>query len=500
MTTTKSQTKTRVAAHRGTSTALNQPDKDKELTDVSNAGRFAERHAGQLIYVPARGQWMEFIDHRWHTDSLGRVTQNAIQVTRDMLLEASKLVIEAALEQDKAYSLVLAAEAQALLGHAQKSQAKPRLDAMVSLAATDPRLAVEQGRLDADDMLLGVRNGVIELGETTEFRAGMPRDMVTRQAGCDWQGGDEEVACPTWEAFISQIQPDPDVRHWLQKFAGYCLTGATSEQIFVVMHGTGANGKSVLVEVLKRMLGTYSQTVQFATFCERDQNAIRNDLAALDKARLVVASEGAEGARLDEGIIKQATGEDEITARFLHREFFTYRPRFKVVLVTNHRPVITGSDHGIWRRVVLVPFPVTIPKDRQDKRLLDKLAAELPGILAWAVKGFHLWLEQGLGELPRALVLANAEYRKNSDVLGMWLEDHCLLHAASDLADDRQSEWFTSTSDLYKSYGLWAESMGHRAMSSKSLADRLRERNLTPGKAKGNRGWFGIRLRTNSDT
>jgi putative DNA primase/helicase len=414
--------------------------------------------------------------------------QHAIEVTRDMLMEAGKLALEAARIKDKTQRALLAAEAEALLAHARKSQQKPRLDAMLSIAATDPRLAVEQDRLDDNDLLLGVQNGVIELRETTTFRPGKPDDFITRQAGCEWHGEDQDY-CPEWEKFLLQVQPDPDVRWWLQKFIGYCLTGLTKEQIFVVMHGTGANGKSVLVEILKRLLGTYSQTAQFSTFTERDQNAIRNDVAALDKARLVVACEGPEGARLDEGIVKQITGEDAVTARFLHREFFTYKPRFKVVLVTNHKPVISGTDHGIWRRVVLVPFPITIAKEQQDKQLLQKLTAELPGILAWAVAGFHAWREQGLGDLPKALAAANAEYRRDCDVLGMWIQDHCSI------STDAESQLFTSSADLYKSYARWALDMGHRPMSSKSLADRLRERGLSPSKKAGQRGWSGIQLR-----
>lgn len=463
---------------------------DNEQTDVSNAARFAARFEGELAYIPARGRWLEYIGHAWRQDDLGRVTQHAIGVTKDMMLDASKIAIQAAQARDPAHQAALAGDAEALLQHARKSQQKPRLDAMVSIAATDPRMAVDQVRLDAEDMVLGVQNGVIELGDTTQFRDGRPEDLIARQAGTEWHSGD--AACPMWGQFLQQVQPDPDVRHWLQKFVGYCLTGKTSEQIFVVMHGHGANGKSVMVEILKRLLGSYAQTVQFSTFTERDPNAIRNDLASLDKARLVVASEGPEGARLDEGVVKQVTGEDAITARFLHREFFTYTPRFKVVLVTNHKPVISGTDHGIWRRVVLVPFPVTIPKEKQDKWLLDKLTAELPGILAWAIDGFHAWREQGLGDLPQALSMANSEYRQNSDILGMWLEDRCRIDTSP------QSHLFATSSELYKSYEGWALDMGHRPMSSTSLGNRLRERGLTQSKARGGRGWRGITLKSPS--
>lgn len=463
-------------------------DENKELTDAGNAGRFAEKFGGALAFIPARGQWLEFINHAWHADALGRCTQHAISATRDMMGDAAKLAIEAMQANDPARQAGLATRAETLLQHARKSQQKPRLDAMVSLASTDPRLAVDQSKLDHDDLSLGVENGVLEMGDVSTFRPGQPGDLITRKAGSEWQGGD--APCPMFEAFLEQIQPDPDVRHWLQKFVGYCLTGKTSEQVFVVMHGHGANGKSVFVEVLKRLMGSYSHTVQFSTFMERDQNAIRNDLASLDKARLVVASEGQEGARLDEGLVKQITGEDAITARFLHREFFTYQPRFKVVLVTNHKPVISGTDHGIWRRVVLVPFPTTIARAQQDKQLLDKLAAELPGILAWSIDGFHKWREQGLGDLPNALILANSEYRQNSDILGMWLDDRCWVDTSP------LKGLFSTSAELYKSYEGWALDHGHRPMSSTSLGNRLRERGLTQSKERGGRGWRGIALKS----
>lgn len=477
---------------RAVAKAVAQAHENKELTDAGNAARFASKFENVLAFVPARGQWMEYIGHAWHADTLGRVTQRAIEATRDVMGEAAKLAIEAMQSGDPTWQAVLASRAETLLQHARKSQQKPRLDAMVSIASTDPRLAVDQARLDADDMLLGVENGVLELGDTTVFRDGRPEDLITRQAGAPWRGGDADVGCPLWERFLEQIQPDPDVRAWLQRFVGYCLTGSTQEQIFLVMHGGGDNGKGVLIETIKKMLGTHAQTTQFATFTERDPNAIRNDLAAMDKVRLVVASEGQEGARLDEGVVKQITGQDPVSARFLHREFFTYQPRFKIILVSNHRPIIKGTDRGIWRRVVLMPFDVIVPEDQKDKRLAEKLVAEMPGILAWAVAGFHAWREQGLGDLPLAMREATAQYRKESDTLGMWIEDRCTVDCSR-----AGAEMFSSSTELSQSFSQWAEMNGHRAISSKTIGDRLRERGLTPGKRRGERGWVGIRVNPN---
>jgi len=287
-----------------------------------------------------------------------------------------------------------------------------------------------------------------------------------------------------WERFLEEVQPDAEVRFWLQKFTGYCLTGRIDEQIFLVMHGGGANGKSVFVEILKKLLGSYAKTVQFDTFIEHDRGGIRNDLAALDKVRLVVAQEGPDGARLDEGIVKQLTGGDEITARFLHREFFTFTPKFKIILVSNHKPLISGTDNGIWRRVVLVPWSVTIEAGKRDKRMIEKLEKEQDGILQWALHGIRMYQEDGL-QLPDSVVRANSEFRGESDLIGHWIDDACVVHENAT----------AQTSVLYESYADWAKQNGHRPLSQKSLSDRLRERGYIPQKSRGTRMWLGVGLR-----
>lgn len=367
------------------------------------------------------------------------------------------------------------------------SQNKSKLDAMIYIARTDPKIAVSSSEFDDNNQLLGVKNGVIEL-DNGVFRDGIPADRISRQASCEFLG---DVECPNWLKFLEEVQPDADVRAWLQRFVGYCLTGSTAEQIFLVSHGHGGNGKSIFWDAVRKMLGEYATTVQFDTFTEKNNNdSIRNDLARLDKTRLVIANEGQNGARLDEGIVKQITGGDEITARFLHREFFSFKPRFKVSLITNHKPVISGNDNGIWRRVVLVPWPVTIPPEKRDKSLEYKLDAELPGILAWALEGLQKYNEVGLSSLPAALIKANAEYRQDSDVIGLWLADCAQLDALTK----------TPLRNVYDSYKNWAIDNGHKPMSSKSLGDRLKERGIRECRigASGTRGWEGISLNLNT--
>lgn len=455
-----------------------------ETGDNFNANRFAEKYQGQLIYVPQRGEWLSWSGHAWRNDEERHVNEYAKAVARDMLLNASRLYTESALVNNQTRSRELIEQAEAYVKANKGLQNLSKLKSMVEFAATDPRLAKSLTKLDNDDMLIGVRNGVIDL-ETGQHRDGQPADLINRQAGCAFAGGSAEVDCQVWQRFLSEVQPDPDVRHWLQKFAGYCLTGRTDEQVFAVFHGNGANGKSVFVETIKKLLGEYASTAQFETFCASNKNdAIRNDVARLDKIRLVVASEGQDGSRLDESLVKQFTGGDEVTARFLHREFFTFRPRFKVVLVTNHKPQISGTDGGIWRRVVLVPWSVTIPADQRDRRLADKLERELPGILAWALDGLAAYLRGGL-ELPRRLVVVNEDYRRDSDIIGLWLADNC------DVSDPG---YRSAMSDIYQNYINWASACGHRPVSRKTLGDKLDERGIREVRTKICRSRQGIRI------
>lgn len=453
----------------------------EEFTDVYNARAFAAKFKKKLIFVPQRGHWLDFSGGTWASDDSRGILQHAVGITDDMITEAGQMLITAGREIDRDKKEVMMRKSENLLKHARASQQKSRLEAIISIAATDPSIVVSQARLDTDDMSLGVKNGVVDLRDQS-FREADADDLISRGAGCDY-AVEEDVACKVWAEFLRQVQPDPGAREWLQRFAGYCLTGRTDEQIFTVFHGVGANGKSVFVETLKRIMGSYATTTQFETFTEKKGDSVRNDLAALDKVRLVIANEGGEGARLDEGIVKQVTGGDEISARFLHREFFTYTPRFKIVLVTNHKPVISGNDNGIWRRVVLVPWPITIPAGQRDKRLLDKLDAERAGILAWCLRGLRDYQKNGLG-LPVTIEAACADYRKDSDIVGLWLDDCAELHRAHE----------TSVSDLYRSYQQWTDENGHRTMSAKTLGDRLRERELEPGKSRGVRVWRGLRL------
>ena len=455
------------------------------IADAGAAEAFSKLHAGRLLYDHVGGAWYEFDGVRWMRDQLGRIDRHGLAVSRSLLGEATVEMARAAQEPNQILQEQLRKKADKISAMAGAIQKKPRLDAMISLAKSDPQIAVTTAMFDANDMQIGVQNGVVELTELPVMhRDGDPRDMITRQAGCRY---DAMALCPVWDEFLARVQPDREVRQWLRRLVGYWLTGRTDQQTFYVCHGFGANGKSVFAEAIRKLLGSYSVSADFGTFTAKDKgsDAIRNDLARLDKVRLVVASEGPEGARLDEDLVKKITGGDEITARFLHREFFSFRPRFKLLLVTNHRPSISGSDHGIWRRVVLVPWLVTIPREEQDRRLPERLEDEMAGILNWALAGLDEFLALGLEPLPRAIAEANAEYRQDSDLIGIWIDDACR----------KDGDAKATIGDLYQSYSAWAAAAGHRPMSKKTLGERLKERGLTPWRTNSGRGWAGIALK-----
>ena len=267
-----------------------------------------------------------------------------------------------------------------------------------------------------------------------------------------------------------------DVR-WLQRWAGYSLTGLVSEQCFSFYYGSGRNGKSVFCGILQDLLGEYGAKVSAETLLgvRRSGGEASADVARLAGLRLVVASELPEGGRLNEALVKDLTGGDVITARHLYKPPFDFRPAFKLALYGNHKPVVRGTDEGIWRRVRMVPFTQTIPEAEVDLRLPEKLREELPGILAWAVAGCRLWQADRLGSTAR-IREATADLRSENDLLGSFLEDHCIL--GENLS--------APVGDLYSTYRRWAEDSNEQPATQKQFSASLTERGF--GTSRGSHG------------
>jgi putative DNA primase/helicase len=344
------------------------------LTDLGNARMFVARHGQNLRYVPHWGKWLVWDERRWAVDETRAVERHAK---------------ETVLAMHAGWSLVKDDDQRRkLLQHALRSQAEARLNAMVGLARSESGIPIRLDSLDADPWLLNVQNGTLHLC-IGELRPHRREDLMTKLAPVSY---DPQASYPTWEVFLHRIfGGDAALIRFVQKAVGYSLTGSTQEQCLFMLYGTGANGKSTFLNAVNRMLGEYASHTPTETLLINRSNGVRNDLARLQGARFVTAVE-AEGRRqLAEAQVKQLTGGDKITARYLYQEHFEFYATFKLWLAVNHKLTIQGTDHAIWRRIRLIPFTVTIPEPERDKGLEEKLRAELPGILRWAVEGCLAW-------------------------------------------------------------------------------------------------------------
>ncbi len=446
------------------------------LTDAGNALRFVFDHGDLIRYDHIAEQWLLWDATHWREDSLSHVTELAKQTV-------ARIFAEADAEPNPKHS-------KAISRWAQKSEAAPRIHALLDLACSDSRIAVLRTQLNADPMTLNVRNGTLDLS-TGSLRPHRREDLLTYVLPVSY---DSTARCVRWEQFLGEIfvtgdRPDTELIQFVQRAIGYSLTGLTREQVLFLLFGIGANGKSTLLEVLLKLLGeVLARPIPFETLLHKQGgDSIPNDIAALCGARLAVAVEPGAGRRLNEAKVKQLTGGDTLVGRFLFHEFFSFTPNFKLWLACNHKPAIHGTDRGIWRRIRLVPFLQRFEGDRDDKGLKDKLFAELPGILRWAVEGCVRWQKEGLGE-PGAVVLATENYREESDDLAPFFDERCVLTTTAEV----------SSAALYRAYRSWAQERGEDPMTQTALGAALGERpeNLHPVRRHGGeRWWRGIGLR-----
>jgi putative DNA primase/helicase len=428
-----------------------------ELTDAGNAERFAARYGDVARYVPGWG-WLAWTGSHWTRDEL-KIRDLMLRTARDIHKEAAASVNHN--------------QQREIAKWARQSQQAQRLQS--ALWCAQPALATRTNEFDRHDFLLPVKSGTIDL-TTGHLKSHDPEDMLTRLVDIRYDPG---ALAPTWHNFLATVLPDPDVRALVKRLAGYTLTGSTTEQILIFLFGNGRNGKSVFIETLAKVLGDYHTPTRIETL-SIGQRGIPNDVAALAGARLVSVSETPEGARLNESLVKDLTGGDTISARFLRHEFFRFQPQFKLWIRGNHKPQIRGTDDGIWRRVMLIPFAVQIPPDRVDQHLMAKLQKELPGILTWAVQGCLEWQREGLRP-PSAILAAVRAYRGEMDTLGDFIDECCIV------ADHLTAK----SSHIYSAYKRWSEREGHKAMSATRFGLTLSERGFEKEK-RGTITWFGI--------
>jgi putative DNA primase/helicase len=338
-----------------------------------------------------------------------------------------------------------------VMAYAKHAQTTRGIDAMVRELRALQGVPISLDAFDSHHDLLAVRNGVVDL-KTGALLPHDPALLLTRRIDVDYR---PEATAPLWLSFLSEVfTKHPDLPNYMQRLIGYGITGRTDEQCFAVLYGTGANGKSVFTDTLTEVFRDVTTTTPFSTFEQKHNGGIPNDIAALKGARLVMASEGEQGRPMAEALLKRVTGRDMITARFLQREFFEFRPTFLLLMASNFKPNFRSQDQGLWRRVKLIPWDRFFLPEERDHHLGRRLLEEREGIFAWAVAGAVEWYKRGLQD-PAVIVEGTREYRETSDPLTGFFEH--TAQAANPITPTDSGNDLTVGSVLWDSYIEWAD-------------------------------------------
>ena len=448
------------------SSTKRDPAVDDRLTEAGAAERFARLHGEDVRFDHRRSRWLIWHGHRWEPDADAAVIRMLLDFARTWQREAIEIP-----DPDRKAAVVK---------YAIRLEKRDTMNAVLAIVKALKPIADAGDAWDRDPYLLGVPNGVLDL-RTGRLRPGHPNDGITMQTATAYH---PDATCPRWARFVSEIVGgDEAMASFLQRAIGYSLTGVTTEQVLVVLYGTGANGKSTLTSTLNGALGDYGWNMPFTTIEMHNRSGIPNDLAALMNRRFVIASETNDGSRLNEARVKALTGCDPITARFLHGEFFTFEPVGKFWLSVNHKPLVRDDSTGFWRRIRLIPFT-----ERFDVNptLADELQEEASGILNWCLAGCLDWQQNGL-QAPDLVMAATREYEADSDPLAAFLDEAC----------DRDPEATVGARELFEHYKTWADhhGFGDRERLSATMFGRKMSERLTATKGRRGKTYLGLSAR-----
>jgi putative DNA primase/helicase len=450
------------------------------LDGFGNAKRLVARSAGDLRYCFEAGAWLAWDGTRWVFDAGGAVQAMAKDAIRGIEQEGEAAVRSSPEERRSAVR-------GEYLSHLRRSSSARGVADTLELARSEPGVAVGLDDLDIDPWLFNCRNGTIDL-RTGHLHPHQRGDLITKRSPAAYRPEASDSACPAWTSFLDRVfAGDGDLIRYIQRAVGYALTGRTDEQCMFFLFGDGSNGKSTLLAALLHVFGDYAQKAPAELITRADRSshgAASPDLARLRGVRLVLASEIEQDARLNESRIKDLTGGDRVVARPLYRGVVEFEPTHTVFGYGNHRPRITGTDLGIWRRIRLVPFGVTFSGSDRVPGLTARLCEERDGILAWAVEGCLAWRAEGLVP-PQAVETATSSYRRESDAVGRFLEDCC----------ERAAGLFVPKGRLYAAYSAWCELEGEGAMSEKMLGTRLMALGFEERRTSASRFWRDLGLR-----
>lgn len=443
--------------------ADNMPAKYSEI----NVGlRFAGLYDGDLRYVDKWGRWMVYDGARWVHDEIRVAFERSKQLCCAVAEYARMDQVEFTTERQRQATIARYGEKRTVVN-------------IADLAKSDPRIAARADQWDAEIWALNTPGGVVDLC-TGSLRPARREDYMTRMTRVT-PGGD----CPTWRRFLDVATAgDVELQRFMQRVAGYCLTGSTRDHALFFVYGTGGNGKGTFINTFKAILGGYAQAASMSTFTEQKHDDHPTALAGMMGARLVTAQETEEGKRWAESRIKALTGGDPIRARFMRQDEFEFIPQFKLLFAGNHKPGLRNVDEAMKRRLHLIPFTVTVQPEDRDPALPEKLESEAAGILAWAIEGCLEWQRIGL-KPPAAVLAATAEYLEQQDNIAAWIEERCVVHTT--ISGKR--------GPLYQSYKEWAEEAGEFALPQKRWIGAMEHRGFRSRILNGAPMFDGIGLK-----
>ena len=433
--------------------------------DFSQA--FLAARGNCLRFCPDLKTWLHFSQgDGWHRDETG--------VTYATLLEFARRLVVAGLEEAKTHE-----DPQPFVAQLTRLKDRRRLDPALHLSTTDPRVVVRALDLDNRPEIIGCTNGILDVltGQFTPFDRNV---LVTRRLAVAF---DPDAQAPTWERFLSEVQPDPVMRAFLQRLLGSALFGAIRDHILPFHHGTGANGKGTTLETVLDLFGGYGASLSNEfVYMTRNGASPQLELANLMGARLALGSENAKGGAFNEDLLKKITGGDRLKGRFLYSNPVEAAASYHVHLVGNHMPVISGTDDGIWRRFVLIPWPISIPPEQRDLLLRERIAKEKPGLLNWLLQGCIDWNKDGL-QMPEFCRAITNDFRQESDELADFITEKL----------SKDPERYCLKGEVYTAYKRWAEEGGLRRMTKRQLSTALQERGFESGRTSTTRdhSWIG---------
>jgi len=442
--------------------------KGKPQTDISDAicaNKFIEIHGNKIRYCHAYKKWFIYDGAKWAVDDSENIYNLGLDVARYYYQQAQNTDD---IEYVRKFGQI-----------GLKLTNNRNIYNFVEAARRLPGIPVKSDELDQDIYKLNTLNCTIDLRNGNRLKHN-PKDLITKMVNAQYR---PDAECPTWLKFLNRIMDgNQDLIDYLQRLAGYSLTGDTSEHSLYILYGTGRNGKSVFLNTLLYVIGNYGKQIRPSILLEKYNDNSSNDIASLKGIRFATTSEIEEGKRMAEATVKSLTGGDEVSCRFLYGEYFTFRPQAKIFLGTNHKPNIRGTDVAIWERIHLIPFTQYITEKERDKHLFEKLIAEADGILLWAVEGCLAWQSESLNP-PDIVRNAVKSYREEMDVLANFINECCIIASYAKVQSGK----------LFEKYQIWCRENGETAINQRKFGMRLKEKGFNNIRGTGGRYfWEGI--------